>query len=117
MVKREFDRSAALKTIAQLARSGGDEQLAEMATKIHARLRRPMTEILRKVPGRNASDKARRCGVSRQAWYDWLKGVYRPTGEQAQRIAKLTGIPVAYIRGRGEKPRRKPKPSGENAAA
>ena len=110
MVKQEFDRVEALKTIARLIKESDDQGLADMAVKVQARLRKPMAPILSKVPGHNTAEKARRCGVSRQCWYDWMKGAYRPTGEQAARIAKLTGIPVAYIRGVGEKPRKKPKP-------
>lgn len=120
MVKRaELDRSAAIKMVAQLAKSTGDRGLAEMATEIHARLRKPMIEILKKVPGKTVQAKADRCGVTRQCWYDWVKGAYRPTGEQSRRLAKLTGIPLAYIEGKGEKPpkRKKKEPSVAETAA
>jgi DNA-binding XRE family transcriptional regulator len=63
----------------------------------------PMKHILAKVPGRSIAEKARQCGVSRAAYYYWLEEVQRPSLQQAQKIAMLTGIPVEDIISREEK--------------
>jgi DNA-binding XRE family transcriptional regulator len=59
----------------------------------------PMSEIMAKVPGATVVEKAAEIGVSRQTCYYWLQGRSRPSLEQAERIAELTGISVHDIRG------------------
>ena len=61
----------------------------------------PMRPILEKVPGETWADKARAIGVSRQNLYVWMDERFRPSPEQADSIAKLTGIPAAHIRANG----------------
>jgi DNA-binding XRE family transcriptional regulator len=61
------------------------------------KLRYPMAAILAKVPGDTLAERARKCGVSRQTMYVWAQERFRPRGEQAEIIAKLTGVPVAQI--------------------
>jgi DNA-binding XRE family transcriptional regulator len=67
---------------------------------LQIRLRHPMKEILAKIPG-NLTERAKAIGVSRQTMYVWADEKYRPTGNQAERIAELTGVPAAIIRGEG----------------
>lgn len=62
------------------------------------KLRHPMTKILAKVPGETLADRARAIGVSRQTMYVWQAEQFRPVGNQAKKIAKLTGVRVEHIR-------------------
>jgi transcriptional regulator with XRE-family HTH domain len=120
MPKRASERSAALKMVGELikaAKTSDDLGLIDMMAEVKARLQRPMADILRKVPGRTVAQKAARIGVSRQAYYDWLKGQYRPTGAQSKRLARLTGIPAELIRGKGEVPQKRRKSSAAETAA
>jgi DNA-binding XRE family transcriptional regulator len=62
------------------------------------KLRFPMSDILAKVPGETLAARARAIGVSRQTMYVWAQERFRPSTEQAQIIADLTGVPIAQIR-------------------
>jgi DNA-binding XRE family transcriptional regulator len=120
MAKRVSERTAVVKMAGELmraAKTGGDAGLVDIMGEVHARLRKPMADILRKVPGANVKQKAARIGISRQAWYDWSRGIYRPTGVQAKKLARLTGVPVEHIRGKGETPRKRRKASAAPAVA
>jgi hypothetical protein len=114
------ERAANVKLAGELmkaAKAGEDLGLTDLMLEVRARLNKPMADILRKVPGATVKAKAERIGVSRQCFYDWLKGTYRPTGEQSKRLQRLTGIPAEFIRGKGEVPRkRKPRASASAAA-
>lgn len=84
----------ALKTAIKLA------PLAALANDVRAvmhKSRYPMAEILAKVPGDSLAARARAIGVSRQTMYVWAQERFRPSGEQAAIIAKLTGVPLAQI--------------------
>jgi hypothetical protein len=115
------ERAATVKLASALmkaAKAGEDIGLLDIVTEVRARLQRPMVDILKKVPGATVKAKAERVGVSRQCWYDWIKGTYRPTGEQSKRLQRLTGIPAELIRGKGEVPKkRKPRASASAQAA
>jgi transcriptional regulator with XRE-family HTH domain len=114
------ERAANVKLAGELmraAKAGEDLGLTDLMTEVRARLNKPMADILRKVPGATVKAKAERIGVSRQAYYDWLKGLYRPTGEQSKRLQRLTGIPAELIRGKGEVPRKRRKPSAVAATS
>lgn len=115
------ERAATVKLASELmraAKAGEDIGLLDIVAEVRARLNKPMADILRRVPGATVKAKAERIGVSRQAYYDWLKGLYRPTGQQSKRLQRLTGIPAELIRGKGEVPkkRRKPSAAAETAA-
>lgn len=58
----------------------------------------PMAHILARVPGESVSARARLLGVSRQTYYGWLNGRWRPNIQQAKKIAEVTGIPAGEIR-------------------
>jgi transcriptional regulator with XRE-family HTH domain len=114
------ERAATVKLAGELmraAKAGEDLGLTDLMQEVRARLNKPMADILRKVPGATVKAKAERIGVSRQAYYDWLKGLYRPTGEQSKRLQRLTGIPAELIRGKGEVPRKRRKPSAVAATS
>jgi DNA-binding XRE family transcriptional regulator len=59
----------------------------------------PMVDVLDRVKGETVAQKAKACGVSRQAFYAWLRGVSRPNKKQARRVAKLTGYKWEDISG------------------
>jgi DNA invertase Pin-like site-specific DNA recombinase len=76
-----------------------DPALKRRAAKLRDKLaQRPMPEILNLVPGETVIAKAKACGVSRQTFYTWLNGSV-PHPKQAARLAKITGISIAEIRG------------------
>jgi DNA-binding XRE family transcriptional regulator len=97
-IRQKSERNKVLEGLAKAARS------IEEAAKVLQRMEYvPMKAILAKVPGHTIAEKAERCGVSRQAYYFWLDEVQRPSLQQAQKIAKLTGIPVEDIISNEEK--------------
>jgi DNA-binding XRE family transcriptional regulator len=67
---------------------------------IHDRVALPMHVVLAKVPGLSVAAKCRAVGVSRQAYYYWIRGYSRPNVIQSRRLAKLTGLNADDIRGR-----------------
>jgi transcriptional regulator with XRE-family HTH domain len=76
-----------------------DATLKRRARELRDRLsQRPMSEILNLVPGETVIAKAKICGVSRQTFYTWLNGSI-PHPKQAARLAKVTGVSIAEIRG------------------
>jgi DNA-binding XRE family transcriptional regulator len=94
------ERQDALKLLSDLAKSKDDRWVSVRAKRLRDQMQRPMETILRKVPGKTITDKAYACGVSRQAYYAWLRGISRPNVEQAKVLARLTGLTVEQIRGR-----------------
>jgi hypothetical protein len=76
-----------------------DPEISRRAADLRDRLlQRPMPKILDLVWGDTITEKARRCGVSRQTFHSWMNGA-RPNPRQAIRLAKLTDLSVAEIRG------------------
>lgn len=67
---------------------------------IMARIRMPMSEILERVPGPSASARAQAIGISRQTYYSWLSEEVRPTGPEAERLAKASGLPLKLVSAR-----------------
>jgi len=86
--------------VAQLVKISPDEGTRLRAKQIQDRLALPMSVVLGKVPGLTVAAKCKSIGVSRQAYYYWLRGMSRPNVTQANRIAKLTGFNADDIRGR-----------------
>lgn len=58
----------------------------------------PMSFILGRIPGHTITERAARVGISRQTYYYWLQGRSRPSPAQAEKLAEITGVPVADIR-------------------
>lgn len=59
----------------------------------------PMVEVMDKVPGQTVSSKCRLMGITRQAYYGWINGEYRPSRKQAKQLEKITGINADEISG------------------
>jgi transcriptional regulator with XRE-family HTH domain len=76
-----------------------DEDLAKRARHLGALIRWPMRSVLDKVPGSTVKERAGKLGISRQAYYGWINGTYRPNAKQAKRLEQLTGIAASDIRG------------------
>jgi transcriptional regulator with XRE-family HTH domain len=51
-----------------------------------------LREVLK--PSLNQSDLARELGVTRQAVYNWMQGIARPSLESMTRLEDLYGIPI-----------------------
>ena len=77
-----------------------EEGLIRRALQLRDRLKTPMTMVLAKVPGETVTEKAAKIGITRQAYYAWANGEYRPNAKQSKRLASLTGFPAEDIRGR-----------------
>jgi hypothetical protein len=95
----EAQRERALKLADRLieAVSDWDEGVSLRAQQIRKRLKTPMKDILEKVPGGTVPEKCKKIGITRQAYYGWLKGGYRPDLKQSKRLASLTGFDVEDI--------------------
>ena len=102
--RRPDKRERALKLVEQLLKLTPDHHLAKRAYQLRDRLKLPMSVVLAKVPGETIVQKAAACGVSRQAYYNWLSGRSRPNDAQSATLAKLTGYDVAMIAGRRSLP-------------
>ena len=87
MNRKKFPVQAILKRIAARA---PDADTRALALSLAIRLRLPMSRVLEAVEGDSISDKARRIGVTRQTYYAWLNGEYRPLLPQARKLAELT---------------------------
>jgi DNA-binding XRE family transcriptional regulator len=77
-----------------------DESVLRRAQQILDRLKTPMLAVLQKVPGGSVTEKAKKIGITRQAYYCWARGEYRPNLKQSKKLAALTGYSVGEIRGR-----------------
>jgi len=93
-------RNEAKRLLSQVVRISPDEGTKLRAKQIHDRLTLPMTTVLGNVPGLTVAAKCKKIGVSRQAYYYWIRGMSRPNATQARRIARLTGLAADDIRGR-----------------
>jgi DNA-binding XRE family transcriptional regulator len=96
----DAQRERALKLaerLLEIAPGNLDEGMLMRVQQIRDRLKTPMAQILEKVPGDSLSDRARRIGITRQCYYAWLRGEYRPNLRQSKRLANLTGLRVEEI--------------------
>lgn len=103
MSTTEAQRERALKLAERLLKLTPDteEGLIRRAMQIRDRLKTPMSMVLEKVlPGSSVTAKCEAIGVTRQAYYGWLSGQYRPNLKQAKRLAALSGFKAEDIRGR-----------------
>src|SRR6516164_4387841 len=64
------------------------------------RIRMPMSEILALVPGESAAARSRAIGISRQTYYAWVREENRPLTDQAEHLARITGVPANLISAR-----------------
>jgi transcriptional regulator with XRE-family HTH domain len=95
----EAQRERALKLAERLIKVAPetDEGLLLRVRQIVERLGKPMDAILEKVPGDSVVEKCKRIGITRQAYYRWLRGEYRPNLKQSKRLASLTGLDLDEI--------------------
>ena len=95
-------RDRALKLAEKLLEltSETEEGLFRRVSQLRDRLKTPMSMVLEKVPGETVTEKAAKIGITRQAYYAWRSGEYRPNAKQAKRLANLTGLNAEDIRGR-----------------
>ena len=103
MTSTAAQRERALKLAEKLIEIAPETEqgLIRRALQIRDRLKTPMDKVLAKVlPGSTVTMKCKSIGITRQAYYAWLKGEYRPNPKQAKRLAALTGYKFEDIRGR-----------------
>lgn len=91
----------ALKLVEQIVELDPDTTTTAYARKMAERLRLPMTVVLEKLwPGETVVTKAERLGITRQAFFGWQAGRYRPDTKLSKVLAKHTGYPWEDIRGK-----------------
>jgi transcriptional regulator with XRE-family HTH domain len=98
----ETERQEALKLADELVRlSAGNMRMQMTAMRLRDRVKQtPIAEILNRMTESTTPQRAERLGVSRQAIYSWLSGRTRPNKKAAKKIAKVTGVAEAEIRGK-----------------
>lgn len=78
----------------------GDPLLSQSAKRLWDSLQlMPMERILAMVPGASLAARARHIGVTREAYYNWLRGRRRPDRSRAKRLSEITGVPATMIVG------------------
>jgi len=100
MRKTNKNKSQAIKLIDRLMKISPDQGALLRAMQIRERFMLPMADVLNRIPGKTITQKAAACGVSRQAFYAWQRGVSRPNTKQAERLSELTGYDTEDIKGR-----------------
>lgn len=75
-----------------------DDALAlRAAQRLHDRVkRRDMAAILERIDG-TPTERIAKLGVSKQTYYNWIRGRQRPEGDRATRVAKLSGVAIEEI--------------------
>ena len=96
----------ALRLVEQLIKLDSDEATTAYALKMRGRLQLPMAAVLDKLwPGIPVAEKSRRLGITREAYYGWKSGAYRPDLKMAKKLAAATGLDLKDIM--GKTPRRR----------
>ena len=91
----------ALKLVERLIELDSDEATTAYALKMRERLQLPMAGVLEQLwPDLPVAEKCRRLGITRQAYYGWKAGSYRPDLKIAKKLAVATGLDVDDIRGK-----------------
>ena len=95
----EAQRTRALKLAERLVKAvpDADEGLLLRVQQVVDRLKTPMSVVLDAVQGDSVTEKCKRIGITRQNYYCWLKGEYRPNLKQSRRLAHITGLDVDEI--------------------
>lgn len=99
MATEAQQRERALK-LAQRLLEVSPETDEELIQRLVIRLKMPMAKVLAKVPGDTVPEKCKKIGITRQNYYAWLKGFYRPSLTQAKRLEALTGYDADAITGK-----------------
>jgi hypothetical protein len=102
MSSLKYDRDKLLRAAQRVAEMSThfDPLVAATARKLLDRIQMlPMHDVLDKVPGDTWVAKAAAIGVTRVTLHGWLTGRCRPYPQQARRLAEITGLDAAVIRG------------------
>jgi len=92
-------RDKAVRLLDQLIKlKPADDEWLGQAQMLRGRLTTPMAWVLEAVPGATIIEKCKTIGITRQNYYSWLRGDYRPNGEQAKKLAQLTGFNADDLR-------------------
>ena len=101
----------ALKLVENLVEIAPDQGTLSYALKMRERLKLPMSVVLDKLdeiyPGSSITWRSERLGITRQTYYGWASGIFRPDAKQAKKLAAITGYDVNEIRGQRPPRRRK----------
>jgi transcriptional regulator with XRE-family HTH domain len=93
-------QQAALKLVEQIIELQPDQGTLFHANRMKDRLSLPMSVVMHNLwPQLSVSAKARRLGITRQTYYGWINGIFRPDEEMAKKLAFITGYDEAAIRG------------------
>lgn len=91
----------ALELIERIVELEPDQGTTAHALKMRDRLKLPMSIVLEKLwPDLTVMDKVRRLKITRQAYYGWINGLYRPDDKLSRELAKHTGFDADDIRGK-----------------
>lgn len=91
----------ALELIERIVELEPDQGTTAHALKMRDRLKLPMAVVLEKLwPDLTVMDKVRRLNITRQAYYGWINGLYRPDAKLAKKLAMETGFDADDIRGK-----------------
>jgi hypothetical protein len=91
----------ALALVERLIELKPDESTLAYALKMRERLKLPMSVVLSKLwPELTLIDRCRRLGISKQTYFGWMNGLYRPDTRRAKKLAKETGFSAEDIRGK-----------------
>lgn len=95
------NRQQAIRLVERVQRLAGEDPIvAPEAQRLWESLQLlPMDKILVLVPGDTVTDRARTLGVSRECYYNWLRGRRRPDKNSAQKLSEITGVPATAIMG------------------
>lgn len=89
-----------MKLLDELVRLDLDRGTTAYALKIRERIKLPMQVVLDNAwPGDSIADKVRRLGITRQTYYGWVEGMFRPDATMARKLARATGFDEVAIRG------------------
>lgn len=92
-----YDRS--IRLVEQLIATSPDPSITAMALRLQSKLMLPMAKVLAQVPGNSVTEKAKLLEITRQTWYNWIKGDGRPNISKARQLERITGYTVSQIRG------------------
>lgn len=102
MIKKDLDQARKLvDKLVKQTRAGTPAH--QMAVQLEKLLQPTSTlgDIIALVPGENHKEKAELIGLSRQGYYNLVRGLTKPHTMTARRLAELTGISEDIIRQAG----------------
>ena len=98
MIERQREALGLVERIIELRPDGG---ILAYALKMRERLKLPMSVVLGRLwPDLSVIARCRRLGITKQTYFGWLNGMYRPGAKMAKRLAKETGFSADDIRGK-----------------